>query len=62
MLGELIEKNLDEAIKELKELKLALPHVLYNLSSRHHDVLQSMLAIIEGMDIPTRIESNDEVN
>ena len=62
MLGELIEKNLDEAIKELKELKLALPHVLYNLSSRHHDVLQAMLAIIEGMDIPTRIESNDEVN
>ena len=62
MLGELIEKDLDEAIRELKKLKSQLPHVLYNLSSRHHDILNSMLAIIEGMDIPTRINYNAEAN
>ncbi len=62
MLGELIEKNLDEAIRELKKLKSELPLNLYGLSSRHYDALKDMLAIIEGMDIPTRIHYNAEAN
>lgn len=62
MLGELIEIDLDEAIKELKKLKSELPHNLYNLSSRHYDALKAMLSIIDGMDIPTRIHYNAEAN
>ena len=62
MLGELIEKDLDEAIRELKKLKSELPLNLYDLSSRHYDALKAMLAIIECMDIPTRINYNAETN
>jgi|TARA_R100001530_G_C4255221_1_gene138961 hypothetical protein len=62
VLGELIEKDLDEAIRELKKLKSQLPLNLYDFSSRHYDALKAMLAIIEGMDIPTRIHYNAEAN
>lgn len=54
-----IEKNLDEAIDELKKLKSEIPNNLYNLSSKDEFVIRRILAIIEGMNIPLLIKTED---
>ena len=54
-----IELPLDIAISDLKRYKKELPFNLYSLSSRQVTYLKRMLAIIEGLEAPERIE---EVN
>lgn len=50
-----IELPLDVAISDLKKYKSELPFNLYSLSSRHISYLKRILAIIEGMTVPTRV-------
>lgn len=53
-----IEKDLDEAITELKKLKKLIPVSLNNLSTKDEYNLKKVLAIIEGMQIPIRIKAD----
>ena len=53
-----IEKDLDDAIAELKKLKKMIPVSLNNLSTKDEFTLKKILAIIEGMQIPLKIEAD----
>ena len=53
-----IEKDLDDAIAELKKLKKLIPVSLNNLSTKDEFTLKKILAIIEGMQIPLKIEAD----
>jgi len=53
-----IEKDLDESISELKKLKQMIPTNLYNLTSRDEFIIKKVLAIIEGMNVPIKIEAD----
>ena len=50
-----IDLPLDIAIMDLKKYKSELPFNLYSLSSREVSYLKRILAIIEGMQVPTRV-------
>ena len=53
-----IEKDLDDAISELKKLKTMIPVSLNNLNETEEYVIKRILAIIEGMQIPLKIEAD----
>ena len=50
-----IELNLDEAIRKLKEMKSQIPQPPMGLSSRENCILEELLAIIEGLEVPLKM-------
>ena len=49
---------LDESIVKLKGIKRELPSNLYLMTSRHVYLIETISAIIEGMEIPERIKAS----
>jgi hypothetical protein len=49
---------LDTAIVKLKSMKNELPSNFFSLSSRHVFLIETMMAIINGLDIPEKIDDN----